>query len=1095
MAVQFFPFSAFVPDGGGYGRQLDRAKNVLPIHGGYRSLRKKANVAAVADGPMTGAFVHIYQQSLAEQIARPDADTTLGIWNPNTGTTLWTQIDEETPSDGDYIFAGGSPLNEVCKIRLADILTPSGGAHTLRWRYAATGYSAAAAAAVTSITRASQTATVTTTAPHGLASNDWALMAGATQPEYNGVFQITVTGASTFTYTVTGTPATPATGTITWRRAWAVKLELVEGSTVRSTDYVGGVADVTFTQRSTSITPAVGDYTNLFFQLTATVPSTVLTYVRPVSDDTVGGWTTSAGGGTNLYATVDEAVIDDADYAQSPALSAGQSAAYTLNLGTSAQLWVDKTHNVRYRYFAANAGMSLAVTLLQGTTTIASWSHSGITAATWTTATQALSSGERAAIKAGGGYTGLKLKFEASYPTSVTPTAWQEVGPISDQANAFPTEWETDTGSKTNLFAAVDESSANDADYITGAASTLPGSTYCELVLGTATDPLDDKSYIVKMRGRSVPGSGDQVIITFKRNDGTTIRTWDLGAGTPGVGPLTGNFVTYSFTLSDGEGALVSPHSGLYYALTGYSGSGGNGSGVQVSWLRLLVPELRRIRVSFAELELPSPARLDVSWAEYRTPTADTRYRGDLPTRFCGSRKNLYTFDTPGFTDVSVGGPSAPGAGPYGAGGSIPGGWYFAPWGNHIIATNFTDLVQWRQNNTGQFANMITGTDKPKARFVCAARDHVMLGSINFAGHEVDEVWWSAFQNSQSFDVSVATQCDKRRLYMTAGQLMGLVGGDTPLVFKRRSVIAMQWVGGKLVWQPVVVSRSVGTPFPKSIVTGQDKTLWWGGDCFYSLVEGGQPVALGRGVISRFLTDSEFSDGAIKQIDPTEMRIEDQIMEGHFDPSCGLFIWHYEGVNDSDWQHNRCVVYDPSSDRWAIPDLSAYFEGDVGYPPARIAALTQLPNTTTSATNDLKGSIGIDWDGVNSTWFRFDGSTTYAAQFRSKVFAIQLDDAERPLMAEVVGILPVFSSVLKAGGSWPPVTITLEMALDPRMVLAYNSEAYTSPTHTDQRQMFPFQLGGLWARITVDVGSMSAAMMNAFEGVYIEWNQRGTGGA
>ena len=71
-------------------------------------------------------------------------------------------------------------------------------------------------ASVTSITRVSSTATVTTGAAHGLASNDWVTIAGAVETEYNGTFQVTVTGGSTFTYTVSGTPATPATGTITW---------------------------------------------------------------------------------------------------------------------------------------------------------------------------------------------------------------------------------------------------------------------------------------------------------------------------------------------------------------------------------------------------------------------------------------------------------------------------------------------------------------------------------------------------------------------------------------------------------------------------------------------------------------------------------------------------------------------------------------------------------------------------------------------------------------------------------------------------------------------------------------------------------------
>jgi hypothetical protein len=69
--------------------------------------------------------------------------------------------------------------------------------------------------AVTSITRASTTATVTTTTPHGFSTNDSITIIGAVQTGYNGTFTIINTGASTFTYTVPNTLTTPATGTIT----------------------------------------------------------------------------------------------------------------------------------------------------------------------------------------------------------------------------------------------------------------------------------------------------------------------------------------------------------------------------------------------------------------------------------------------------------------------------------------------------------------------------------------------------------------------------------------------------------------------------------------------------------------------------------------------------------------------------------------------------------------------------------------------------------------------------------------------------------------------------------------------------------------
>jgi hypothetical protein len=64
-----------------------------------------------------------------------------------------------------------------------------------------------------SITRSGSTATVTHTA-HGLQTNDKVVIRGANEQEYNGIKQITVTGVNNYTYTVSGAPATPATGTI-----------------------------------------------------------------------------------------------------------------------------------------------------------------------------------------------------------------------------------------------------------------------------------------------------------------------------------------------------------------------------------------------------------------------------------------------------------------------------------------------------------------------------------------------------------------------------------------------------------------------------------------------------------------------------------------------------------------------------------------------------------------------------------------------------------------------------------------------------------------------------------------------------------------
>lgn len=77
------------------------------------------------------------------------------------------------------------------------------------------------------ITRSGAVATVTM-AGHGFSSYQNVTITGANQSEYNGQKAITVVDTNTFTFAVTGTPATPATGTITaglQAAGWTVAIE------------------------------------------------------------------------------------------------------------------------------------------------------------------------------------------------------------------------------------------------------------------------------------------------------------------------------------------------------------------------------------------------------------------------------------------------------------------------------------------------------------------------------------------------------------------------------------------------------------------------------------------------------------------------------------------------------------------------------------------------------------------------------------------------------------------------------------------------------------------------------------------------------
>lgn len=69
-----------------------------------------------------------------------------------------------------------------------------------------------------SITRAGSTATVALV-DHGYAIGDTVTVTGATEPEYNGEHVLTAVTDDSFSYAVTGTPATPATGTVMARQS------------------------------------------------------------------------------------------------------------------------------------------------------------------------------------------------------------------------------------------------------------------------------------------------------------------------------------------------------------------------------------------------------------------------------------------------------------------------------------------------------------------------------------------------------------------------------------------------------------------------------------------------------------------------------------------------------------------------------------------------------------------------------------------------------------------------------------------------------------------------------------------------------------
>ena len=115
---------------------------------------------------------------------------------------------------GDTTMAGNLAVNSTGQIKLPNgstaqrSATPAVG--SIRYNTSLQqfeGYSTYSGQTISSITRVTTTATLTTASAHNLTTGTFVTVSGAVPVEYNGTFSITVVNATSFTYTMLTTPS------------------------------------------------------------------------------------------------------------------------------------------------------------------------------------------------------------------------------------------------------------------------------------------------------------------------------------------------------------------------------------------------------------------------------------------------------------------------------------------------------------------------------------------------------------------------------------------------------------------------------------------------------------------------------------------------------------------------------------------------------------------------------------------------------------------------------------------------------------------------------------------------------------------------
>jgi hypothetical protein len=125
-----------------------------------------------------------------------------------------TTLNSTLAVTGDTTMVGNLAVNSTGQVKLPNGTTAQRSATPTvgSVRFNTTlqtfeGYSTYNGQTISSITRVTTTATLTTAANHNLTTGTFVTVSGATPAEYNGTFSITVTTPTAFTYTMTATPA------------------------------------------------------------------------------------------------------------------------------------------------------------------------------------------------------------------------------------------------------------------------------------------------------------------------------------------------------------------------------------------------------------------------------------------------------------------------------------------------------------------------------------------------------------------------------------------------------------------------------------------------------------------------------------------------------------------------------------------------------------------------------------------------------------------------------------------------------------------------------------------------------------------------
>ena len=264
---------------------------------------------------------------------------------------------------------------------------------------------------------------------------------------------------------------------------------------------------------------------------------------------------------------------------------------------------------------------------------------------------------------------------------------------------------------------------------------------------------------------------------------------------------------------------------------------------------------------------------------------------------FAGDATKLYSLDLAAWSDVtrvSGGAYACP----------SDGHWNFCLFGPHVLAFNGADAPQtFNIDSASNFSAL--GGSPPTATYAAPVGDFVV--AANTATNR-SRVYWSGINDSTTWTPSQATQS---HFLPDGGEITGIVGYSlSGVVFQRRAIRVMSYIGTPLVFQFQKISDGVGATIPGSVASYRDYIFFWDSTGFYMLVGAAQIVPIGDQRVNRYFwnrLNKNFLHRVTAAVDPVN----------------GLYVVSYPSSNSADGTPDSMLVYRWAADRWARSEPGA----------------------------------------------------------------------------------------------------------------------------------------------------------------------------